>query len=172
MFFAANGAAFGVRSTLGANFGYHVATFSVTVAIGLGFSVVLLEVPQVFLAIKWIGAAYVFWIAYRMFNAGTAGSGTNAHAATFWDGVILLLFNPKAYVIIVLMFSQFLTDQSARAVLYISAIFTLNNMIAFLVWTMVGDMLLRHFRSEKQSHVINRGFGLMLGAVAIWMAVV
>ena len=36
MFFAANGARFGFRPTISANVGYHIATWVVTFAIGLG----------------------------------------------------------------------------------------------------------------------------------------
>ena len=38
MFFAANGARFGLVKTLSANFGYHFATIIVTFIIGLGFN--------------------------------------------------------------------------------------------------------------------------------------
>ena len=59
-----------------------------------------------------------------------------AKPATFWDGVILLLLNPKAYIIMALMFSQFLsTDGGLQIanVLTISTIFTLNNLVAFSI---------------------------------------
>ena len=36
MFFAANGARFGFAATVPSNIGYHIATWLVTVAIGLG----------------------------------------------------------------------------------------------------------------------------------------
>lgn len=50
--FAANGARFGLRATIPASLGYHVATFVVSVAIGYGAWVVLDTAPQVFRALQ------------------------------------------------------------------------------------------------------------------------
>ena len=108
MFFAANGARFGVRATWPANIGYHIATWIVTVAIGLGFAVAMEQSPKLFVIIKYAGSAYVFYLAWKFFRAGTLEGVGDARPAGFMDGVILLVLNPKAYVIIALMFTQFL----------------------------------------------------------------
>jgi len=94
MFFAANGARFGLRATLIA------------------------------------GSLYVLWLAWKLGTAGRAGH-QEAKAASFWDGAVLLILNPKAYVIIALMFSQFLVaTSSVLQVAVISVIFTLNVILA------------------------------------------
>ena len=70
-----------------------------------------------------------------------------ANSANFFDGAILILLNPKAYVIIALMFSQFLKEASSTAeVIANSVSFTLNNLVAFTLWTVVGDWL--HWRCD------------------------
>ena len=53
MFFAANGARFGLRATIPASIGYHLATWIVTAAIGFGFMATLERLPGLFMAIKW-----------------------------------------------------------------------------------------------------------------------
>lgn len=134
MFFAANGARFGLVATLPANAGYHLATWLVTLAIGLGFA----EMTR---------------------------------RAGFGSGVLLLLLNPKAHVIIVLMFSQFAGDEgSFRRVLWITTLFTLNNLCAFLAWTLAGDRIGRRLRQGTVARKVNRGFAAVLAAVALWMA--
>jgi len=86
--------------------------------------------------------------------------------------VVLLLLNPKAYVIIALMFSQFLgTATDLALVLGIATVFTLNNLLAFTAWTVAGDRLLSAFRTEAHARQVNTAFGLALGGVAIWMAI-
>jgi len=134
MFFAANGARFGFWSTMSANIGYHLATWVAAVAVGFGFIKALDRFPEVFLALKWLGAAYVLWIAWKLFRSGVLEGNETAKSITFFDGVVLLVLNPKAYIIIVLMFTQFLgeaTGDTLVAVLLISTIFTFNNFIAF-----------------------------------------
>ena len=175
MFFAANGARFGLRDTLPANAGYHVATWFVAMVIGFGALTIFETRPQLFDALKLMGSGYVLWLAFKLLRAGAVGDLGDPRPAGFGSGVVLLLFNPKAYVIILLMFTQFTdpaaSDQTATVVL-IASIFTLNNLGAFLVWTAVGDRLARRFRDGQQAQRINRIFGLVLAAVAVWMVVV
>jgi len=171
MFFAASGARFGLRATLGATTGYHIVTFGVTFLIGLGFSSALAAAPQAFDAIRIAGSLYVLWLAWKLGTAGRAGH-QEAKAASFWDGAVLLILNPKAYVIIALMFSQFLVaTSSVLQVAVISVIFTLNNLVAFTLWTTLGDWLGRTFRSEERARYLNATFGVILATVGVWMLV-
>ena len=171
MFFAANGARFGLRATLGATTGYHIVTFGATFLIGLGFSSALAAAPQAFDAIRIAGSLYVLWLAWKLGTAGRAGH-QEAKAASFWDGAVLLILNPKAYVIIALMFSQFLVaTSSVLQVAVISVIFTLNNLVAFTLWTTLGDWLGKTFRSEERARYLNATFGVILATVGVWMLV-
>ncbi len=172
MFFAANGARFGFYSTVPANVGYHIATWLVTAAIGLGFITAFETFPQLLIILKICGAFYVLWIAWRFFKAGALKGHKTAKPASFTDGIILLVLNPKAYVIIVLMFTQFL-DQSKTGwlsnVILITTVFTINNLIAFSIWALIGDKIARHFRTPESAQKLNTMFGLVLAAVAVWM---
>jgi threonine/homoserine/homoserine lactone efflux protein len=175
LFFAANAARFGPRATIGANAGYHLATWGVTCAIGLGFSQALQITPAVTTAVRVIGSAYVFWLAIGLLRAGVAGPGRDVglHVPGFADGVTLLLLNPKAYVIIALIFSQFLTGGAPKLVevMAITTLFTLNNLLAFTLYTLAGDRLAQSFRSANSARRLNLVFGLMLALVALWMLI-
>lgn len=172
MFFAANGARFGFAATLRANFGYHVATWIVTAVIGFGFATALDKAPQIFLALKYAGSLYVLWIAWGMFKSGAIKGSALAKPVSFVSGVILLILNPKAYVIIALMFSQFLDSADTNkvfAVLLVTTVFTLNNFAAFIIWTLVGDKMARYFRRPDSAKKLNIMFGIILTGVAVWM---
>lgn len=172
MFFAAIGGRFGVRASVPALAGYHLATFVVTAAVGLGFAAVARVSSEVFEIMRYLGSAYVFWLAATFLRAGAAADDRTARHATMADGAVLLLLNPKAYMIIALMFTQFLpVDATSRIglVAWITTVFTLNNLVAFTVWTIAGDMLTRRFRNEKSARALNIASGLMLAAVALWI---
>lgn len=172
LFFAANGARFGLRSTIPATTGYHMATWLVTVAIGLGFAAVIHKYPGIFTTIKILGSFYVLWLAWKLLRSGMLRSQQEPTSANFWDGVVLLVLNPKAYFIIAAMFAQFLGMESGNQivlVLWISTIFTLNNFVAFTSWTIVGDRLANIFRNESNAKILNLGFGSLLAVVAVWM---
>lgn len=172
MFFAANAARFGLAATLPANLGYHLATFLVTAVVGGTSVAVLDQVPQFFVLLKLAGSAYVFWLAWKLFRARRLTPTSEARPAGFRDGVVLLILNPKAYVIITVMFAQFLPqDQVPRwgAVLGITAVFTLNNLVAFSLWTVMGDTIAQLFRTPGGAQRVNVIFALCLALVALWM---
>lgn len=173
MLFAANGAVFGFRATLPASAGYHLATWVVT--LGLGLMGLLEAWPMLFPALKAGGAVYVLWLAVKLWRAGSTKTPQAARPASFVDGVMLLLLNPKAYVIIALMFSQFLSPAEPHvlaAVLLITTVFTLNNLVAFSTWSLIGDTLARAFRADQRAVWLNRGFAAVLAGVAVWMLLV
>lgn len=139
--------------------------------IGTGFGWIATELPIFLIIIKYLGSAYVLYLAWCLLRAGIMGNSPNPQKAHFWDGIILLMLNPKAYLIITLMFTQF-TDQNGiniPLVLLITTVFTLNNLLAFSIWTFVGDRLAHTFRQKTGAQILNTLFGGMLAGVAVWM---
>ena len=172
MFFAALGARSGVAASLPANAGYHVATLVVTGLVGAGVVAVLDPASTLFFVLKTSGSIYVLWLAWKMATSGRINAGGEGCGAGFFDGVMLLVLNPKAYVIILLMYSQFAGFEFASTgerVAVISLVFTLNNLLAFLLWTLAGDGLGRMFRSETRARRLNLVFAATLAGVALWM---
>jgi len=173
LFFAAIGARFGTIASIPATAGYHVATWVMTFAIGYGFVGFVDRFPTGFVILKYAGAVYVLWLAWTFLRAGTIDATVEPRPARFADGALLLILNPKAYVIVALMFTQFLTPDLNGVMpllLLITTIFTLNNLLAFTVWTILGDALARTFRPPDQARVLNTGFAAMLAMVGLWMA--
>lgn len=172
MFFAANGARFGFARTIAANAGYHLATWVVTFAMGLGFGWIATGFPAFLQAIKYAGSLYVLYLAWCLARAGTVKHDTEARHASLFDGMILLVLNPKAYLIIALMFTQFTgthAELQISLVLWITTVFTLNNLIAFSLWAYVGDRLALAFRHDARARQLNLFFGVVLAGVALWM---
>ena len=172
-FFAVNGALYGVRAIVPALIGYHIPTFIVTFAIGYGLSVSFLADPKVGLVLKILSSAYMFWIAFlclraAMSNATRDGDGISKKVAppSFVMGAILMLSNPKGYAIIAAMLSGFLgKDTSLLHLFFITAIFTLNNMVAFLAWAFAGRGLTK-LLNGRISYLI---YGVSFLAVGLWM---
>ena len=201
-FFAAIGASRGPRAAVPALVGYHGATFLVTAAIGLGLGATVLMHPAFVVVLSAAGSLYVLWLAFTFIRSARSRARLRAEVMAHsgaadsespearesrdsavppapvrnigvWSGAIVLLLNPKAYYIIVVMFAQFLRPESnggVAAVLLITAIFTLNNLIAFVLWTVGGRMLTALFRGERAQQVIDYLFAATLIGVAIWMA--
>lgn len=168
MTMAAAGARFGFEATLPALVGYHGATILLTILVGLGVAASLDQGSFAFAAVQISGSLYVLWLAWKIFRAGRLENRQAARPLTMFDGAVLLFVNPKGYVIIALLFSQF-TPTNVMQTLLISVVFTLNNLISFLIWAAAGDRLALLFRDETKSHVLNTCFAAALAIVAIWM---
>jgi len=170
--FAANGARFGLRATLPATLGYHAATWIVTAGIGVGLFGLIGDASGVMRAMQVTGALYVLWLAFSIARAGALTDAGSARPMGAWGGVVLLALNPKAYLIIALMFTQFLSggaEDRIRAVIWIATVFTLNNLLAFTIYAMAGDRLARVFGADRTARRLNLSFGVVLAAVAVWM---
>lgn len=180
-FFAAIGASKGLRAAVPALAGYHVATFGVTAAIGIGMGVTILEHPLFAKVLSAVGSLYVLWLAVTFVRAARAKEGSTADVTSaeeqrigFWAGAIVLLLNPKAYYIIAVLFTQFLrppANDDVATVLVITVVFTLNNLVAFIVWALGGRALTALFRNERSKRWIDSLFAATLIGVAVWMAV-
>ena len=179
-FFAAVGARSGLKGAIPALLGYHVATVIVTFMIGMGVGLAVLTQPAVAVVMRFGGVLYVLWIAFTFLQAafatpaaGAAAATLNHKTASFLDGVVLLIMNPKAYMIIGLLFTQFLTaaHHSTLYIAMIAGIFTLNNAIAFVVWTAIGAAIGTLFTTPGSQRWVNIVFAACLIGVAGWMAI-
>ncbi len=170
MYFAALGARYGVAASLQATLGYHLATLIVSFAIGTGLMVVLAPDSRGFAWVQGLGALYILWLAWRLHRShGGATPGVSRPAGAV-DGAILLLMNPKGYLIMALMFTQF-PGVTLGAMATTAGVFTLNNMIAFLVWTAAGQSLSRLFATPRAARRLNNGFAICLAGVALWLLI-
>lgn len=168
-FFAALGAKRGLRGCWAALAGYHFATLLATFAVGFGLSGVQALGPNVVFALQIVGAAYMIWLALLFAAAGAARIDVvlPAHSGIV-AGALLLLFNPKAWVILSLLFSQFPAG-NFTLLLAITVIFTLNNLVAFILWALLGVGLARLFHSPASARLLNLLFAASLLVTALRM---
>lgn len=80
----------------------------------LGIMVVLKLWPAAFNLVLLAGAVYIAWIGASLlrsdggFGGSGLGGGVRSHAATFRQGALTSLLNPKAYLFMLAIFPQFL----------------------------------------------------------------
>jgi threonine/homoserine/homoserine lactone efflux protein len=96
-FFASVGASKGMLGAMPSLLGYHVATFIVTMLIGLGLEVTVLADPRLTLVLSLVGGAYVIWIGFQFLRAARAEPVVEARQGQaqgkvgFSDGAIVAL---------------------------------------------------------------------------------
>ena len=146
----------------------------VTIAIGLGFAAVIDEFPRLFAFVKWAGSVYVLYLAWKFFRAGMTDEAGEARPAGFHGRRPPARSQPQGLYDHRADVHPVLGARALRgyttAVLWISLVFTINNLIAFTAWALIGDQILARFRDAANFRKLNIAFGAMLAAVAIWMA--
>ena len=94
----ASAANFGFRRTvpqiLGITFGFG----SMVLATGLGLAGVVHAEPRLHAALKYAGAAYLLYLAWRIARADAAGASARARPIGFVEATLFTWMNPKAWV--------------------------------------------------------------------------
>ena len=92
-------------------------------ATALGLTAILLATPGVFDGIRWVGAAYLLWLAWKMLRPVAAmrlqlpGAKPATVAAMFCMGFMTNLLNPKTLLFYVALFPQFLKPERGALVI-------------------------------------------------------
>ena len=94
----------GFRSALAMSFGLVVGDLTYLTAVVLGLALVAQTFGTVFLVIKWLGVAYLAWLAWSFWRSGItpenveARKGKGGLFASFLAGLTVTLGNPKTMI--------------------------------------------------------------------------
>jgi threonine/homoserine/homoserine lactone efflux protein len=140
LYIAAQTIARGRKAGWHAAVGTHFASYVHITAAAFGLSVLLQVVPAAYLALKIIGALYLFWLGFRFITRDepiedplTAG-GPSSHIKALKESFVVELTNPKSAVFFIAFLPQF-ADPHAAWPLWAQII--LLGFIANLIFSMV-----------------------------------
>jgi threonine/homoserine/homoserine lactone efflux protein len=94
----ASAANFGFRRTLPQMLGITVGFGTMVMAVGLGLAGIVHAEPRLHAALKYAGAAYLLYLAWRIARADAAGASARARPIGFVEAVLFTWMNPKAWV--------------------------------------------------------------------------
>ncbi|WP_026758227.1 LysE family translocator [Sediminimonas qiaohouensis] len=92
-----------------ASAGISAGVFAHALAAGLGLSAVIAALPGAFDVIRWVGVAYLLWLAWQSLRAGTVRAPVAAVTAAraFRQGLTVNLTNPKVILFVLAFVPQF-----------------------------------------------------------------
>ena len=129
----AQGRRAGSLAALGVNVGSYVHLAAAVV----GLSALLLASTTVFTVVKWVGAAYLFYLGIcallsRKAMANLTGSeiAKRSLRAIFWQGFWSDVLNPKVAIFYVALLPQFIDAQAGNATLQLILLGVTGNMLA------------------------------------------
>lgn len=159
----------------GVNFGLlrslpHIAGISLgfgvmTVAVGLGLHTVLNRFPQVYLAMRILGAGYMVWLAWKLANAApmTPELAHTAQPLGFWGAAAFQWLNPKAWVMALSAVTTYLPVSSSAVDLALMTVVLCGiNAPCVGLWAAFGQSLRRVLQQPRWLRGFNISMALVL----------
>lgn len=166
--------------TTGLNFGFRrgqphlwgvALGFAVMVlAVGLGLGAVFAAYPAVYSVLKFLGAAYLLYLAWQIATAGPIDDAVTAGARPigFVEAAAFQWFNPKGWVMAVGAVSAYAGVATFPFnVLVMSALFGGLGVISSATWLGFGTALKRLLKSPRAVRAVNIMMSLLLVA-SLW----
>lgn len=148
---------FGVCRTLPHMAGVWVGFPAMVLAVGLGFGAALAAAPMAHAVLRWVGAAYLLWLAWRIANAAPAASGAVGKPLTFLEAALFQWVNPKAWMMIASASATYTTPGGdlAMEMLIIAAVFAAIGPPSSLLWAGFGAALRRWLDDPARRRAFN-----------------
>lgn len=137
------GARYGLRSSLGFVAGITLGKQFIIWPIGFGLMTLSSSAPWLFVTLKWLSAAYILWLAWRIAGSRITPGGAKADAPGFLSGLIVHPLNPKAWAMVTAAFTNFVPEGTSAlsATASIALVFACVQLIMHPLWCWSGDRL-------------------------------
>jgi threonine/homoserine/homoserine lactone efflux protein len=160
----ASGIRAGFRRTLPFVFGISVGFATLLALVGAGLGQLFLRFPQVQLALKVLGTAYFFWLAWKIVTAPAPRDDDTRPLMGFWTGAAFQYVNPKAWLICITAVSLYLPSGSGYEPLLVLVVLAIAvGMPANLAWAGAGQGMRRFITSP----IYLRRFNLVMAALLV-----
>lgn len=165
---ASSAATYGIPATVPHMLGIVVGFALMLLLVMAGIGSLLDTWPLLVPLMRWAGAAWMFWLAWKLATASPPGEGQRKRLMGFFGAVGFQWINPKAWMIAVGAAGLYLRGDEpiSRQLLRLGLIFLACGMPCLMVWALVGSGAGRLLRSPARLRAFNMTMaGLLLLSV-------
>lgn len=149
-------------------------------ATGLGLGALVTSIPALNWAIKLVGAAYMFWLAYKLGGTRQLAQVDGSRLdVTFSQGVGLQFLNIKAWMLALTLTAGWVVNAGGQPaanpgerLAIISAVMLLFAFASNFLYALVGSLLRQWLSQGARLIWFNRALAVVLVATAAWMVTV
>ncbi len=166
----ASGANFGLRRTLPHMMGVVTGFPIMVLLVGLGLGSVLQASPLIHEIIRYVGAAYILWMAWKIGTAKAVKEGkTNEQPMSYLQAVLFQWVNPKAWTMGISAIAAYTTPGGdfLMQLIIIIVVCTIISAPNSLLWILGGKFMARLLHNEKRLIIYNRTMGILLALSVI-----
>lgn len=162
-----SGLTFGYKRTLPHMMGIMFGFPLMVVGVGLGVGAIFELFPVVFILLKVVGIAYLFWMAWHIANSkGGFDTKENdeSNPFTFIQAAAFQWVNPKAWIMAITATATFTTDTSIalQQVMMIAFIYLLSGVISTNSWAMGGVVLKKLIKNDRSIKIFNISMAVLI----------
>ncbi len=166
---AASGATFGFARTVPHLLGVAVGFPAMLLVVALGAGDVMRAVPSLHEILKWVGAAYLLWLAFKIATARPYAVRqrrcARARPLTFLQAALFQWVNPKAWIIALGAIATYTTSSNLTVqAVVLAAIFLVVTVPSLAFWTMTGVGAARLLRTGRGLRAFNLAMSALLVA--------
>jgi threonine/homoserine/homoserine lactone efflux protein len=167
MMLLASGVNFGLRRSLPHMFGISLGFMLLVASVGLGLGQLFEQVPLLYSVLRYLGAAYLLYLAWKIANSGAPSSQASTTAKPFsvLQAAAFQWVNPKAWIMAIGAITTYTPHENfVSNVLLIAALFALVNCPSVGLWTIAGSLLRNWLNNARALRVFNISMALLLVA--------
>ncbi|MFK7764426.1 MAG: LysE family translocator [Roseobacter sp.] len=141
----ATGARYGFRAAMPFVLGVVLGKQLVIWPVGYGLMELADRAPWVFVTLKYVSAAYIIWLAWKVANMRLKAQDVIGDAPGFTAGLVVHPLNPKAWAMIIGGFTAFVTPGTPtfEATLSIAVVLLSCQLLLQPLWALAGDGIAR-----------------------------
>nr|WP_321385329.1 LysE family translocator [uncultured Vibrio sp.] len=173
------GMSVGYRRTLWMMIGELAGVALVSVSAVLGIAAIMLNYPWLFVALKFIGGAYLLYLGIEMWrsrgklaiNLETESALPQGNWNLVIQGFVTAIANPKGWAFMISLLPPFI-DQNAALAPQLTVLISIILMFEFICMSLYatgGKGLKRVLGHSKNVRLMNRVAGTLMMGVGVWL---
>jgi len=170
----ANGQRYGFKYAVGAGLGRIAAFVVMIILAATGLATILYASETIFLTIKVVGALYLFWVAYKLWNSKVSEIENidQVHNNIYQlakQEFLLAAGNPKAILIFTAFLPQFVdsTKNAGYQFFILGIVFLCLELLAISIFAIFGVYLRNWFAKPNMRKLFNRCCAFFIGSIGI-----
>jgi threonine/homoserine/homoserine lactone efflux protein len=155
-FLLSSGANFGLKRSLPYLNGIMVGLSGMMIALGAGLGVIFTTLPLVYQVLKWVGFAYIVYLASLIVRSTSKSETGEPVYIGFVKATTFQFVNPKAWVVVAsFMATMVPVDAGIAATIFICVFFLVFTYPGAFLWAVAGQVLKEWLSNPLRRRIFN-----------------
>jgi threonine/homoserine/homoserine lactone efflux protein len=155
-FLLSSGANFGLKKSLPYLNGIMVGLSGMMIALGAGLGVIFTTLPLVYQVLKWVGFAYIVYLASLIVRSTSKSETGEPVYIGFVKATTFQFVNPKAWVVVAsFMATMVPVDAGIAATIFICVFFLVFTYPGAFLWAVAGQVLKEWLSNPLRRRIFN-----------------